>query len=188
MGWYPDLVSDALEAFNKGLNVTFETAQLELGMTPDKLIVRDLNPIDDLGRTVSATLANTANWNLLATAASTVTNWVNVEIADTRFILIHGIAVGGATGILAGANDDANRLQTIEVTRGGKLLRVWHVAHLTHQAPASSQRIWYADDPFTVPQNITIRIEPVMIAAGTMDLILIGRVVEPNGRKINKVL
>lgn len=169
--FYPELVGDALDAYNQTKNKLIKKAAKELlgidwepGMPiPGELVVRPLRP-EDLG------LSNPYwQFNMSSTGWNTM---ISTTIADNRFIGIYGIYNA----------EDAGEIEEIKINREGTDARYWPVANIRYY----EEKVGYADDPITLGQNTSVTVSGYAASASTLtEFAFRGLVVEKKGLLIN---
>lgn len=135
------------------------------GNTP--MVIRTLRP-EDLGLTGS--------WSFATGATGWVTYINSVVIANNTFIGINGVRNLTTTTPQA--------VTQIRITREGNVARYWDIQGINQFDNPEA----FFDDPITVDQNTTIKLECYSIASATEKLVLIGDVVEKRGILINPPL
>lgn len=178
MAFYSELVGPALDARRKALAKLLAKAGTELGLGADGLVVRPLRP-EDIGG------AN-PEW-MWSAAVNAWTSQGSTTIADNRYVSIYGIAYGDPDyyrGVAGTAGNVAGQLITqIKITREGSIVRIWNIEALKVQ----DDRTMYVDDPFTIDQNTTLKIELYNPSSAVTEerLMFLGDVVEKRGLLIN---
>ena len=169
MAFYEKLEGAALDAYVKMVRLLKEKAMMELKLPETELVFRPLRP-DDLGITGKWT------WDVASTAWTTIRS--AYTIADNTFVGINGVCypVERWTG------DTAKAISQLRITREASVAREWNIQGIPH---LESQTV-FVDDPITVDQNTSIKIEAYGISTNSTDpLILHGAVVERRGLVIS---
>lgn len=159
MAIYTKLEGPALQAYSNMLQSMKNKFVQELGPNTE-MVVRTLRP-EDLGLT--------GQWSF-ATGATGWVNYINnVEVANNTFLGIYGVR--NLT------TSTPQNVTQIRITKEGSVARYWDVQGINQFENPEA----YFDDPVTINQNATIKVECYSIASATELLVLIGMVVEKKG-------
>lgn len=157
MAYYYKLEGTALEARKRMLEAMTSKAKTELRAP---VIRRQLRP-EDVGLT--------GEWSF----ATGGTGWVDYiasrTVADNTFLGIYGIRN------LTTSTPQA--VTQLRVTRAGSLVRYYDIQGINQ---LENPEVFF-DDPITIDQNVTMKIEAYARASATEKLALIGDVVEKVG-------
>jgi len=168
MAFYPELKGIALSAYNEMVQKLIAKAEKELGQKyPDELVLRPLRAPDVVVNTSTISWVFTPN---------TATSWNTIiddkTIADNRFIGINGVWHG----------EGITEISELRITKQGRVTRVWDLLPIKQ----FRNQVGYADDPITIEQNMTLKVECWSRTASTLThFSLIGAVVESKGILIN---
>jgi hypothetical protein len=176
--FYKELAGRALDAYNKMNDKLVAQAEMQLGLSfsAGELVLRPLLPTD-IG------LTTTQNWKY-APSATAYNTLVNATIEDTRFVGINGIAYAPTVTASSGLAEQS--VSGVKITRASKTAREWNIQELPGEGnDLDPTKRSYVDDPITVDQNITLKIEAYgLTASSSAYLSFIGSVVEPAGKVI----
>jgi len=129
MAFYEKLEGPALVAYTKTLNIVKTRAIQERMLRPE-----------DLGLSTPVWTFNISSAN----AWNTIID--NAQIADSRFVGIYGLLLG---------ESGTSVVTQLKVTRMGEVVRYWQIQDVNFlESP-----VIYFDDPITIDQNTTIKIE-----------------------------
>jgi len=166
--FYKELKGDALEAYNKMVQVLRAKAVKELNLPETEIVVRPIRP-EDIGH------AN-PTWTWIGTTANAWADILpNKTISDNRYVGISG----------AYNAEGAGELDQIKITRKGSVSRYWDMRPLRWQSGRKTA-IYYCDDPITIDQNTTITVSAYCTAASSLvEFAFIGAVAEKKGLLIS---
>lgn len=170
-------------------------ASHELNLPEDKLVVRDVRPVEDLAMYASHGSAATVEDWLFTSTASTGTGFVTVTgtatMDDNRYVALFGVRdyrLGIATVATAGPATlicGPSSVSLVKINVGGADKVVWD----TKVMQAYSQDlVAFTPSPVIIPQNVTYNIYYYKSQATNSMVIwlqLIGLVVEPRGKTIS---
>lgn len=176
MAWYDKLDGVALDAYKKMVNSLKDRAMKELNLSEDQIVVRQLRP-QDLG-----VGSNTAHYNAAITA-NTWSTIVDTTIGDNKFVGIYGFVIRtGSTNAAGELVPTKPVLEQVRITREGSIARYYNVKPINFFQCG----IGYTDEPITVSQNTSIKIEGFSATSSTLsgNFDILGVVVEKKGMTI----
>ena len=177
------------------VNALVAKASQILNLAPEKLVVRNTRPVEDLIMySTGTTNATVEDW-IFTTAATTTTGFITITgdktMADNRFVALYGFMdfrLGIATRATAGAAAlivEPSSHSLIRISVGGADRVIWDTkvvqAHLNDQVAVTNS-------PVIIPQNTTFNIaiyksqatSAMIVSAG-----LLGVTVEPVGKIVS---
>lgn len=161
MAYYEKLEGAALQAYREMVRTLKEKAMKELKLSEGELITRMLRS-DDIGASVASSTFNVsaAGWNTIIDSKT---------VADNRFVGINGVLV---------AESGTSVVSQLRITKMGDIKRYWVIQDVNFlESP-----VVYFDDPITVDQNTTIKVEAYGMATDSeWRCNFIGAVVEKKG-------
>lgn len=161
---YPVFQGQAVDAYNKMVNIMVNKLKTEQGLPDDQIVVRDMRPEDIMGN------ANTY-YPAIGGQAGTFTDLVSggATVANNRFV--------GIYGVYSNATDGA--FNQLRITRKGSTSRFYE----TNSIRLWQHRTAWFTDPITVDQNtnITVAFSQRTNLGSMADYALIGLVVEKRG-------
>lgn len=181
MAFYPELTGPALEAYRTMVNTLRSRAMKELNLGADDIVVRELRPADfDLGSTDTD--------YAIGLTAVTWTEILNKTVPDNRFIGIHGFyAINSSTVATNNENvvnmgqsyPNSPTIEQVRITRKGSVARYYTIGAIAN----FEHHVGYTDEPITVDQNTTIKIEGLARYAGSLQgrFNILGVVAEKKG-------
>jgi len=170
-------------------------ASSEMKMPIEKLVVRDLRPVEDLALYSSGTTAATINDWLFTTAASTVTGFVVINsaatpMADQRYVALYGVKdlrnvydVKQAAATVRAVLSQVVSLVKINVGGGDKA--IWD---LTKLQVYPNEMVGISPSAVIIPQNASYAISLYKcngVASVIANILFEGVVVEPRGKVLS---
>jgi hypothetical protein len=159
MAIYEKLEGPAMQAYREMYSNLKSRAVSQLKLPEEEVIMRALRP-EDVGLSDPVfTFSVSSGWNTI----------IDTDIADSRFVGIHGILIG---------ESGTSVVTQIKVTRMGQTKRYWHVQDVNFlESP-----VIYFDDPIIVDQNTKLTIEAYATGSDTdLRLTFLGAVAEKKG-------
>ena len=201
-----ELAPGAISAIrNDVINALVALAARELGLPPEKLVVRDVRPFSDLQLYSTGAVDSTSDrWGYAATG--TTIGFVAINgtktMGDQRYVALFGVRDRGAAGNVASGSatlavvKTANKpaVSLIKINVGGADKVIWD---LTGMYAYTSKMAAFAPSAVIIPQNSTFVISYYRqgsLEVGTTTgpvtdeiswLQLVGVVVEPRGKVIS---
>jgi len=154
---------------NSVIEKTVSMASKEMGVSEDRLVVRDIEPWTDLGWELSdATNGTSEGWmhEMTLTTVGYMTVTGDRTMADQRFVAIYGIRDGrvglGATEVCGSATDvHAALIQPISLVSlvkfsvGGAIKAIWDISSLEAYV---YQQVGFTPATIIIPQNASYNI------------------------------
>ena len=177
---------------NQVISALLALASKELTMPEEKLVVRDLRPVEDLALYSTGTTVSTINDWLFTTAATTVTGFVAINnvataMADQRYVAIYGVkdlrmAYGTKQAAAATIVAGCQAVSLIKINVGGGDKAIWDLSKLQAYP---EQIVGITPGGVIIPQNASYTIS-LYKSQGTASMVtaivLEGVVVEPRGK------
>jgi len=178
---------------NSVIDSVVKLASSELKMTPEQLIVRDVNPVRDLIMySTGTTTATTEDWvYTMAATAGYISVTGTQNMADNRYVALYGLrnlrAGQGthATSTVAFAPVViAPSISLVRITVGGADKVIWS---LDSTIPYRMHEVGFSPTAVIIPQNASFNIAfyHKVAQAQIMQIQLVGIVVEPRGKVIS---
>ena len=189
---------------NQIINSLVAQASRELNLPPEKLVVRDVRPREDLGLYgASTTDATTELWGWTTTATSVgFTSWSGDNVmGDQRYVALFGVrdrglyyGASGSATLAVALTSYKTVVSLIKINVGGADKVTWDISSLRAYRDA---QVGFAPTAVVIPQNTTFNISPyksgsievgIMTSAITQEIMwleLVGITVEPRGKTIS---
>lgn len=168
-------------------------AAREMNLPIEKLVVRDLRPVEDLTMYATGTTASTINDWIFLTAATTVTGFITVAsttMADQRYVAIYGVKDLRESYEVkqAGATYRAVLSQVVSLVKinvGGADKVIWDLCKLQAYF---NELVGVSPAAVVIPQNAVFTISYYKangVASVISNIVLEGVVVEPRGKLVS---